>query len=81
VLSGMPPCEYPNEASNPRVRESVERVLGGLDPVFGLVLVLLRELLLGARQRIFRVFQCLLAPPDSRSFPLTRSLQQTYAGM
>ena len=51
MLSGVSPCEDPNEASYPHVRESVETVPSGLiDPVFGLVSVLLRELLLQAWQ-------------------------------
>ena len=41
MLSGVSPCEDPNEASYPHVRESVECVPSGLiDPIFGLVLVL-----------------------------------------
>ena len=53
MLSGMSPREDPNEASYPHVRESVESVPSGLiDPIFRLVYVLLRELLLQAWQRI-----------------------------
>ena len=49
MLSGVSPCEDPDEASYPHVRESVETVPSGLiDPIFGLVAVLLRELLLQA---------------------------------
>lgn len=64
VLSTVSPREDPNEGSYPRVRESVEPVPGGLiDPVFGLALVLLRELLLEACQRISaRISHCVLAP-------------------
>jgi hypothetical protein len=59
VFSGVSPCEDFDKASYPRVRESVDGVPSGLiDPVLGLVLVLLRELLLEARQRISaRLFQ------------------------
>jgi hypothetical protein len=47
VLSCMSPCEECNEFSHLHVRESVESVPGGLvDLGFGLVLVLLGELLL-----------------------------------
>ena len=53
MLSGVSPCEDPNEASYPHVRESVETVPSSLiDPIFGLVYVLLRELLLQACQGI-----------------------------
>jgi hypothetical protein len=70
VLAGVSPCENPNEASDPRVRESVEPVLGGfIDPVFGLVLVLLRELLLEPPQRISaRLLKCLPAPRTQDHF-------------
>lgn len=63
MFSGVSPREDPNEGTHPRVRESVEPVLSGLiDAVFGLVFVLLRELLLEARQRIsIRLFQYVLA--------------------
>ena len=59
MLSGVSPREDPNEASYLRVRESVESVPSGLiDPIFRLVYVLLRELLLQAGQRISaRLFQ------------------------
>lgn len=42
MLTGVSPCEDPNEVPDPRVRESIERMLGNfVDPVFGLILVLL----------------------------------------
>jgi hypothetical protein len=42
MLTGVSPCEDPNEVPYPRVRESIERMLGNfVDRVFGLVLVFL----------------------------------------
>ena len=62
MLSGVSPCEDPNEGSYPRVRQSIEPMPSGyIDAVFGLVLVLFRELLLEAGQRISARLQCVLA--------------------
>ena len=64
MLSGVSPGEDPNEAPYPRFCESVEPVLGGvIDSVFGLIRILLRELLLEAQQRISaRFLECVFAP-------------------
>jgi hypothetical protein len=63
VLSSVSPREDPNEGSYPRVRQSIEPVASSsIDVLFGLVFVLLRELLLQARQRISARLQYVLAP-------------------
>ena len=42
MLTSVSPCEDPNEVAYPRVRESIERMLGNfVDRVYGLILVLL----------------------------------------
>ena len=78
----MSPREDPNEGPYPRVRESIEPVPGGsIDPVFGLALVLLRELLLEARQRISaRLFQCVLAPRTQSRSPHSVSVTSVSGG-
>jgi hypothetical protein len=82
MLSGVSPCEDPNEASYPHVRESVETVPSSLiDPIFSLVYVLLRELLLQTWQRISARPSSAFMRPGLKIFPLTRIISQLTCGM
>jgi hypothetical protein len=82
VFSGVSLREDLNEAFYPRARQSIERMPGGfIDVVFGLVYVLLRELLLQAWQRISAASSNAFVRPALKIFPLTRIISQLKCGM